>query len=134
MANIDKIRLKGVEYELSGSGGGSVDAYTKSETDGLLNKKQDKITGDYVKDVEIGGGYITFNSMKFDGNNNGVKTANFKTINNKESILGAGNINVVQSTSGSPIIMQIVALTSSEYKTLLDKGGASTGTLYIIKD
>lgn len=134
MANIDKIRLKGVEYELSGSGGGSVDAYTKSETDGLLNAKQDKITGDYIKDVEIGGGYITFNSMKFDGNNNGVKTANFKTINNKQSILGTGNINVVQSTSGTPIILELMALTKDMYKTLTDKGGPSTGTLYIITD
>lgn len=67
--------------------------YTKVVTDSLLKEKQNKLGGDYVKDVEIGGGYITFNSMKFDGNNNGVKTANFKTINN-QPILGAGNIEI----------------------------------------
>lgn len=131
MASIDKIWLKGVEYELSGSLRNGLEQAFEF-IDVLDEDKQNKLSGDYVKDVEIGGGYITFNSMKFDGNNNGVKTANFKTINN-QAIIGTGNLNVIENCGGSKISC-IMALTSSEYKTVIDKGGVSSSTLYIIKD
>lgn len=105
---------------------------------------QGKLDGDYVKDVEIGGGYITFNSMKFDGNNNGVKTANFKTINN-QPILGSGNINIDVDTSNlatkSELTskadasdlggLKLVKITQIEYDILTNK---DENTLYVIYD
>lgn len=163
---IDTINIEGVDYKIkdTSSQPEPVDAYTKEESDdryasksefasvsgdvenalgeiaALGIDKQDKLSGDYVKDVEIGGGYITFNSMKFDGNNNGVKTANFKTINN-QAILGSGNINipsagtdVIRNIGSAPLVTHIETLTKSEYDSMLSKGKLSNDYLYIITE
>lgn len=85
-----------------------------------LNGKQNKLTGDYVKDVEVGGSYLNFNSMKFDGNNNGSKSVNFKTVGG-QPIFGAGDISLPKIWSG----------TKTEYDNISNK---DANTIYLIHD
>lgn len=132
------------EKDLSNVPGGTVDAYTKAEADskfGTLTEqqslrsdvenalgdiaalgydKQNKLQGDYVKDVEIGGSYLNFNSMKFDGNNNGSKSVNFKTVGG-QPIFGAGDISLPKIWSG----------TKGEYDKISNK---DANTIYLIHD
>lgn len=144
---IDHITVGGTNYEIADTKAradiealktGEVDAYTKGETDNLLKGKQDKINGDYVKEVEIGGGYITFKSMKFDGNNNGTYTANFKTING-QPILGTGNIDVDTSRFVTNIEFEnrlnyvtLQVMTQDKYDSLAVINKLDKNTLYII--
>lgn len=122
MANtIDKIRLNGTDYEIGGSGGGSnIVEVTQQEyeerpydpdtlyiisdaeavdvsgfaTKDDLKDKQDKMTGNYLSKVDVGGSSISIETKAFV--NEAVQktdTINFKTINGN-AIFGMGDIKI----------------------------------------
>lgn len=119
MAVIDKIRLNGIDFELGG-GGSNIVEVTQQEyeerpydpdtlyvikdaepvdvsgfaTKDELKEKQDKMTGNYLSKVDVGGSSISIETKAFV--NEAVQktdTINFKTINGN-AIFGTGDIRI----------------------------------------
>lgn len=85
---------------LGKDGGEAIDAYTKSESDELLKGKQDKMSGNYLSKVDVGGSSISIETKAFV--NEAVQktdTINFKTINGNP-IFGMGDIKIEGGGNG----------------------------------
>lgn len=84
-----------------GGGGGSVDAYTKTETNELLDKKQNKLRGNYVSNVNVGESSITLSEDSFGSDGSpSINVVNFKSINGN-NIIGNGDIKISAGGGGS---------------------------------
>lgn len=105
---IDHITVGGNDYEIADTKAradiealksGEVDAYTKDEVDGLLYYKQDKMNGNYLSKVDVGGSSISIETKAFV--NEAVQKTdniNFKTINGNP-IFGMGDIKIEAGSS-----------------------------------
>lgn len=119
--NNQKLRVL-TEKDLGGiSGGGSVDAYTKEETDGLLKDKQDKMTGNYLSKVDVGGSSISIETKSFNGEIvQKTDNINFKTING-QAIFGMGDIKIEGGDTSNLVTKEEFNNTVGNIEELLSK-------------